>query len=61
MRWNAEIAFGAALLLISVGINARGAMNGATAVWNQKPVNVDEHPERVWDWKDPQFLATRRD
>ena len=58
---NAEIAFGAMLLLISVGINARGAMNGATAVWNQKPVNVDEHPERVWDWKHPQFLATRRD
>jgi hypothetical protein len=61
VRWNAEIAFGATLLLISVGINARGAMNGATAVWNQKPVNVDEHPERVWDWKHPQFLATRRD
>src|SRR5712692_8862044 len=61
VRWNAEIAFGATLLLISVGINARGAMNGATAVWNQKPVNVDEHPERIWDWKHPQFLATRRD
>ena len=61
LGWNAEIAFGAMLLLISVGINARGAMNGATAVWNQKPVNVDEHPERVWDWKHPQFLATRRD
>ncbi len=61
VRWNTEIAFGATLLLISVGINARGAMNGATAVWNQKPVNVDEHPERVWDWKHPQFLATRRD
>ncbi|HVS80998.1 MAG TPA: hypothetical protein VHE60_04630 [Pyrinomonadaceae bacterium] len=61
VRWSAEIAFGATLLLISVGINARGAMNGATAVWNQKPVNVDEHPERVWDWKHPQFLATRRD
>jgi hypothetical protein len=60
-RWSAEIAFGATLLLISVGINARGAMNGATAIWNMKPVNVDEHPERVWDWKDPQFLATRRD
>ncbi len=61
VRWNTEIAFGATLLLISVGINARGAMNGATAVWNQKPVNVDEHPERIWDWKHPQFLATRRD
>jgi hypothetical protein len=59
--WKTEIAFGAVLLLISVGINARGAMNGATARWNQIPVNVDEHPERVWDWRHPQFLATRRD
>ncbi len=61
MRWRAEMAFGAILLVISVGINARGAMNGATAVWNQIPANVDEHPERVWDWKHPQFLATRRE
>jgi hypothetical protein len=61
LRWKAEIAFGALLLVISVGINARGAMNGATAVWNQQPFNVDEHPERVWDWRHPQFLATRRD
>jgi small basic protein len=61
LRWNAEIAFGTLLLVISVGINARGAMSGATAVWNQKPVNVDEQPERVWDWRHPQFLATRRD
>jgi hypothetical protein len=59
-RWKTEIAFGATLLLISVFINARGAMNGATALWNVIPVNVDEHPERVWDWKHPQFLATRR-
>lgn len=61
LRWNAEIVFGALLLVISVGINARGAINGATAVWNQQPANVDEHPERVWDWRHPQFLATRRD
>jgi hypothetical protein len=61
VRWSAEIALGATLLLMSVGINARGAMNGATALWNMKPVNVDEHPERVWDWRHPQFLATRRD
>lgn len=60
-RWRAEMALGAVLLMISVGINARGAMNGATALWNQIPANVDEHPERVWDWKHPQFLATRRE
>jgi hypothetical protein len=60
-RWKTEIAFGVTLLLISVFINARGAMNRATALWNVIPVNVDEHPERVWDWRHPQFLATRRD
>src|SRR5260370_10180277 len=57
LRWNAEIVFGAVLLLISVGINARGAMNGATAAWNQKPVNVDHHPARAWEWRQPQFVA----
>jgi hypothetical protein len=24
--------------------------------WNGEPVNVDFHPNRVWDWSDPQFL-----
>lgn len=24
--------------------------------WNGSPVNVDERPERVWDWSDPQIL-----
>jgi hypothetical protein len=25
--------------------------------WNVSPVSVDEAPERLWDWSDPQFLA----
>jgi len=40
-----------------VAINARGAADSATARWNITPVNVDEHPERLWDWEHPQFLA----
>ncbi len=59
--WKTETAAGAILLLMSVGINARGAMNTSTSRWNYVPVNVDEYPERVWDWKHPQFLASRRD
>jgi hypothetical protein len=56
-RWRIEIAVGSALLLTSVAINARGAADSATARWNVTPVNVDEHPERLWDWQHPQFLA----
>jgi len=56
-RWRIEIAVGSALLLTSVAINARGAADSATARWNITPVNVDEHPERLWDWQHPQFLA----
>jgi hypothetical protein len=40
-----------------VAINLRGATDGRTALWNVIPINVDEKPERVWDWSDPQFLA----
>ncbi len=25
--------------------------------WNVSPVSVDDAPERLWDWSDPQFLA----
>jgi hypothetical protein len=57
-RWRIEIAVGSALLLTSVAINARGAADSATARWNITPVNVDEHPERLWDWEHPQFLAS---
>ena len=24
--------------------------------WNNAPVSVDEHPERVWSWKDMQIF-----
>lgn len=55
--WKAEATLGFALLLLSVFINTRGATAHATWLWNQNPLEVDEHPERLWDWRQPQFLA----
>jgi hypothetical protein len=52
-----ELAMGCVLLLLSVGINGSGAVNRATWAWNARPLNIDEHPERLWDWRQPQFLA----
>jgi hypothetical protein len=54
---KAEMALGAVLLACSVAINLRGATSGRTSLWNLKPINIDEQPERIWDWSHPQFLA----
>jgi hypothetical protein len=56
-RWKAQLVAGGALLLISMIINARGAMSHATWLWNSRPVSIDEFPERLWDWRQPQFMA----
>jgi hypothetical protein len=58
-RRPASLYFGAALLALSVLVNLRGATASATWRWNLYPQNVDQHPERVWDWRHPQFLATK--
>lgn len=52
-----ELSLGALLLAASVGINALGAADRNTAYWNVRPQNIDYHPERNWDWRQPQFLA----
>lgn len=44
------------LLLLSVFINAQGACNWRSYWWNDLPVDVDLHPERIRDFTDPQFL-----
>jgi hypothetical protein len=41
---------------LSIAVHARGATSTAPAEWNGKPVPVDQAVERVWSWKDPQFL-----
>ncbi len=43
-------------MVISFWIHYRGANDWNVYRWNQEPVNVDLHPERIWDWKDIQFL-----
>jgi hypothetical protein len=54
---RAQLACGAALLLVSMFINTRGATSHATWLWNMRPAEIDQHPERLWDWTQPQFLA----
>jgi hypothetical protein len=56
-RWRAEFACGVVLLFISLFINTRGATSHATWLWNTRPLEIDQHPERLWDWRQPQFLA----
>ena len=48
---------GLLLLAFSVFVHARGAISSATAVWSVLPANVDQQPARIWDWRQPQFLA----
>lgn len=52
-----ELSLGALLLLASIAINGAGAADRKTALWNVQPKNIDLHPERNWDWRQPQFLA----
>jgi hypothetical protein len=42
--------------LIGFAIHLRGGWSLAVIEWNVKPVNIDQHPERNWDWQDPPFL-----
>ena len=52
-----ELAVAGILLLLSVLIHGHGAFSHAARMWNVKPVDVDQQPARVWDWRRPQFLA----
>ena len=56
-QWRLHLFAGGALLCLSIVLNGLGAASGATVRWNLFPQNVDERPERVWDWSYPQFLA----
>jgi hypothetical protein len=53
-----EMSCGALLLLASVWINSLGAADRNTTLWNVRPNDIDQHPERNWDWRQPQFLAS---
>ena len=57
IRWRVELTAGGLLLLLSIFINTLGATAHATWLWNVRPKEIDSHPERLWDWRQPQFLA----
>lgn len=50
----APLAFVA--LAWSLFVAVHGATSPAPGTWNAVPTNVDEHPERAWDWHDLQIL-----
>jgi hypothetical protein len=53
---KAVFAAGTLLLVAwSFAVHYRGANDLATLEWNRKPVNVDDYPDRLWDWRDAQF------
>jgi hypothetical protein len=56
---GSELVLAGVLLGLSVWIHWRGANSIATAWWNVSPVSLDVAPGRVWDWSQPQFLATQ--
>jgi hypothetical protein len=56
-RFRLERITAATLLLLSIGIHGVGAWSERTDLWNTTPVSVDERPERLWEWADPQFMA----
>jgi len=53
-NWNILLALGT--VLISFYINISGAVNMETYLWNLKPNNIDNTPERNWNWSDPPFF-----
>jgi hypothetical protein len=50
------VPLAAATLAWSLFVAVRGATAHGPIAWNRLPQNVDEHPERVWDWRDLQIL-----
>ncbi|MDY7228365.1 hypothetical protein [Hyalangium rubrum] len=37
----------------------RGSTSKEVVDWNGAPLDVDRHPERLWDFRDPAFLRTK--
>lgn len=44
------------LALIGMAIHLRGGWSVSVIRWNVDPANIDQHPERNWNWSDPPFL-----
>lgn len=50
------VTFALMAALIGIVINGWGAISWAPLLWNQT-VEIDRHPERVWDWHNAQFAV----
>ena len=46
----------AVLLAFSLFTHTQGATRFETQQWNEFPRDVHQHPDRIWDWDDLQFL-----
>jgi hypothetical protein len=46
----------AAVILLSIAIQAHGSWSRSAVEWNWKPTDVGLERGRLWDWSDPQFL-----
>ncbi len=55
-RRYALITLLTASIAVSFLIHYHGSTDNRTNEWNYLPVSVDKHPERLWQWNDPQFL-----
>jgi hypothetical protein len=42
--------------LFCVAIHGRASFSLKPQQWNIDPNDIDQHPERVWDWTNPAFL-----
>lgn len=64
LQWTRVAAWlgsgvGRVLFAVAIAYSFAVQMVGITRSagnWNRVPLNVDRHPERVWDWSDPQML-----
>jgi len=61
LRRATRVSVAACLIALSFFINFRGANARAVYRWNGSPVNVDDRPSRIWDWRDLQFLRGIRE
>ncbi len=61
LRVRAESAVAAILLAASIWLNGVGAWSKDAWRWNVRPTNINDEPQRIWDWKHPQFLGSPRD
>jgi hypothetical protein len=50
------VTLGVLCLASGAFMNGRGAISDATSSWSPTR-DVDRHPERVWNWFDPEFMA----